>query len=688
MTVWNWNAKPEECIYMDFETQSLVNIRTEGGRKYIADPSTRVSIAAFVQGERRTVWVVPNRVPVGYVVPYGWDLHTGETPPDWVLDPAYTLVAHNAAEFDALVWEKCVGVPVRWSDSMHLCRAAGLPGGLDKACFAAFGARKDPHGYALINLLCVAKVIGGQVTYPMATPHAWSMFIEYCCTDVLLLSQLYPLVFPYAEPEALAVHEAINARGIPIDQRFAMRLVMLQEELRAKKGEEFAELSGIESCDARSVKVVSEWLRQIGVQIPEKDGKPTLDRAVLKRVFKEPESVGDDPLEQAIAALYARMEMTRATAGKAIAALKNSDPDGYARGQHVYYGAHTGRFSARGFQPHNFIRGVGSLDMELACTPDLTLTEVEALACYNKCTASDIIATLLRPIVAAPYVTVADFGQVEARGIAWIADDMDALSEFEKWDSDPYIIIASTIFGRPITKADKLERQIGKVVELGCGYGMGRVKLAAYCAAQGLDLAAIGVDPAKCIEVYRSQHAPIKNCWKLLENAVHQAVQGQPGAVCKCEFYTNAGGHLHIRLPSGRPLVYRNARIVMEVPGYSTPERPCQPIPTVKFDHPRGYAGTLYGGRIAENIVQAICRDLLVSALVRLEQHELSPCMHAHDESVCLSDRLDDVCRIQSTPPKWAEGFPLMVEGHTWRRYTKSPPKSAPRRIAMNGEVR
>lgn len=696
---WNWHAKTKDIIFMDFETQSVVDIRKEGGRRYIEDPSTRISIASFMDAQRKTCWVIPGRTPTGIVVPAGWELHLDPEPPPWIYD-GRTLCAHNAGEFDKHVWDKLVGTDVPWIDSMPICRAAGLPGSLDKTSFSLFGERKDGRGYALINLLCKAKVFGGEIQYPMATAAAWSAFIEYCCRDVELLARLFPMVEQYADPDMLAVSQTVNDRGVPIDTEFAARLVTLQSMVKIYRGKEFEELTGFEATGKGSQKAIMNWLSSIGVRLPEKNGKPSLDKKELNRLFKEPDAFVDGPNEElsgAIAALQARMEMTRATAGKAEAALTHVSSDGRARGQVIANGAHTGRYSGKGFQPHNMPRPAKGVNPWEHCDPNLGFDQIIHIA--NKateiqrqtdpdaeCTISDVISSLIRPMLRShTHFGVSDYAAVEARGVAIVCDQADAIAEFRKPDADPYIPLASRIFGRPITKADETERWIGKAAILGCGYGMSWKKFVLYCAMQKVDLEKRGVDPKRVVDMYRESHPKIAAGWKLVHEAALRAAEGQEVVACRCTFYRDQND-MHIVLPSGRHIVYRNTRIKMMVPAYAALFGfRCDPVPTVVYDHPHGYEGMLYGGKTMENIVQALCRDLLVDALVRVEAAGLNPVLHVHDEIITEGTDTGELCRLMSIPPAWCPDFPITVEGYQYPRYLKAAPKSAPHFRAIGG---
>lgn len=392
-----------------------------------------------------------------------------------------------------------------------------------------------------------------------------------------------------------------------------------------------------------------------------------------------------DRIERVIEVLKLRQLATRGSVGKINRAYELLDDDGRLRDWATYYGAHTGRWSGRGFQPHNLPRGV-KIDIE-ACLDafdagTLTLDTVRKAA--PGVAIDDALASLLRPaVVAAPghRLLICDYAAIEARGIAWVAGEEVLLNLFRRGD-DPYCAMASVIFGREITKKDAAERQIGKVVVLGCGYGMSARKFAAYCELQRIDLLAAGVTGDSCVKAYRHTNSNIVAVWKAYNSAAFDAVAHDVvRSAGRCVFGMR-GGSLCIRLPSGRELVYRDARIEDRVPGYckalGIPETP---RPTVCYTKPHGYEGNLYGGLLAENIVQATCRDLLATSLVLCERNNLPVVLHVHDEIVCevpelpttvCNWALEDLAEIMTTPPPWAEGFPIGVEGFTAKRYSKS----------------
>ena len=281
------------------------------------------------------------------------------------------------------------------------------------------------------------------------------------------------------------------------------------------------------------------------------------------------------------------------------------------------------------------------------------------------------------------------------------------LNQFARGE-DVYCDFAGRIFGRPITRKDELERKVGKEAVLGCGYGMGAERFGSDCAAKGIDLVRAGTTAAAVVEGYRDAYPAIagvrqswseKNfrrggLWKSVEQAALQAVvTGRTHYAGRCTFERD-GATMVVVLPSGRRLHYRNARIEQQVPGYArTLGLSAAAKPTLVFDEGKKLAVSTYGGKLVENIVQAICRDLLAAALLECERQGLAVVLHVHDEIVVETDAgraesdLQRLVSVMSTPPAWATGFPLQVEGFAAQRYSKSGPAGAPQAKARDGRL-
>ena len=255
-----------------------------------------------------------------------------------------------------------------------------------------------------------------------------------------------------------------------------------------------------------------------------------------------------------------------------------------------------------------------------------------------------------------------------------------------------YCEMAGRIFGHPVARSDKTERRVGKETCLGAGYGMGAPTFALYCAGLGIDLAAADTTAAACIEAFRTAYPAIAGhpagvcagqvlrkggIWREYMSAAMRAVLERTSVFAgRCAF-TRAGEDLVATLPSGRELNYRRCRVESRVPGYAGRlGLPPRPRPTLVYDGPRGES-VLFGGKITENLVQAICRDLLCCALLRCERAGLPVVFHVHDEVVLevprprAEEALHCLVEIMVSPPRWAAGFPVVAEGFASPRYTK-----------------
>jgi DNA polymerase len=648
--------------------------------------------AVFLADDRVIVWVPAGRAPEDWwdqpFWPDGWpqrrySAYIQDIVPKivrlWIAE-GYTFVAHNAEAFDAEAWERLVGGPQpSWYDTVHCCRAGGLPAALDKVGKVITGKGKDGGAEAL-KLLYTKKP--GK-PYPVGTLQLWKQVLAYNIADVLLLEQVYHATRDYGEADVLAVNATVNDRGCPVDINFARLLkgFWSEHQMTARKNVATLTEGDIAEGDVRSVPKVKSWLAKHGLPLA------SLNRAGLEELMRDPDGFfgdTDDPnVARVTAVIRNRQSATMATAGKLDRLFSTVDEDSRVRGILTYHGAHTGRWSGRDLQPHNMPRGikldVGGLLAKYHAGA-LTLADVGG---------ADALATLFRPIICAgpdKDLAICDYAGVEARGIAWVAGDQNALAAFADASRDIYCEMSSAMFGRVITKADASERQVGKIVCLGAGYGMGANKFGAFCRLVGADLAAVGVTAEQCVRAYRDTYPAIPCVWRGYQRAVERVItSGGEQHAGKCAFYREQDT-LVIVLPSGRELRYRGAKIVMTPPGWN-PTAP--PIPAIRYASGWGFDKTLYGGLLAENIVQALCRDLLADAMVKAARAGLSVVLHVHDEIVCeeaeANVALATLAKIMSTPPPWARGFPLRCEGFVGKHYTKGAMMGAFTIDYMNG---
>lgn len=727
-------------VFIDLETQSTADLKAAGSARYASDPTTRIGTAVALRDGDMVVWVpravwgkTPCNLTADDVWPEGWPRVSGfrvvvsDSPPPtlltWAANPSAPFVAHNANAFDALVWERFAPAPAGgWFDTLLAARAGGYPGALERLSQMLLGRGKDEAG-RLLKRFCEGKVAqSGRVRYCEGEPGTLHLILRYNIADVLLLEQIYAKVQSYGEADVIAADRAINNRGVRLDVDLAKLLLTASGEAAEEATREITHLTrgAIHRGNVRSRNQVLAWAWEQGAALPDLR-KKTVDRfgeehqddfdALMDGL--DGEDVPAANLGTVARVLKLKQTVGRITAKKLERALASVSPDGRLRHLLAYYAAHTGRWAGKGFQPHNLTKSV----IKKINTPGMlsarSLDPMKAEAARHGAPLDDVVAALLRPCFRADDGMVLlpiDFAAIEARGVAWCAGEAGLLDLFAS-GGDPYCDLASKIFGRTITKADA-ERQVGKIGILGAGYGMSGAKMGANCVADGIDLESVGVTAEQIVDTYRDSYPAIAGrvvdvrekdgrvfkvrrggLWQSLDLACKRAVEwGKEASVGNCRIYRD-GSTLVIELPSGRPIYYRNARVEDRVPGY------CEMLglppvmkPTLLYGGPRG-TRNLYGGKICENLIQAICRDLLATAIVRMEAEGLPSVLHVHDEAVPevprgeMESALRRACEIMSTPPPWAAGFPIKVEGFAGEHYTKGPLPGWPECVAENGCV-
>jgi DNA polymerase len=297
-----------------------------------------------------------------------------------------------------------------------------------------------------------------------------------------------------------------------------------------------------------------------------------------------------------------------------------------------------------------------------------------------------VISDCLRAMIVAKDghdLIAADFANIEGRVLAWLAGEQWKVDAFKDYDAgtgpDLYKLAYGRAYGLEAKDVTKDQRQVGKVMELALGYQGGVGAFQTMARGYGVKMADEQADDIKT--KWRAAHPRIKQFWYDLENAAIAATvdKGEVKRVGKIMF-KKAGSFLWCRLPSGRSLCYPYPRVAeVEVP-WTNKDGSQATKPTLfhwGVDPVTKQWGedSTYGGRLVENVTQAVARDILAAALFRLDKHGCNICMHVHDECVLEVPHgwgsVDEVCRIMSQPPGWAEGLPIAVEGYRSKRYRK-----------------
>jgi DNA polymerase len=371
--------------------------------------------------------------------------------------------------------------------------------------------------------------------------------------------------------------------------------------------------------------------------------------------------------------LELRQAVSKTSTAKYQAFEMRSRYDGRLRDILMYWAASTGRWGGKGVQPQNFPRGTIKNTIQAAgilAEGDLELVRMiygDPMSAFSSC---------LRNMIVAPegkVFDVADYAAIETRVLFWVANHEAGLKALRE-DRDLYCEQASDIYGRHITKEDALERQVGKGVILGCGYQMGWKKFLQTCLSQG-----ITIDEAiaqKAVTSYRTVNYPVVRLW---DNTIRAAIAAvlNPKKRFKINHVTwfVENGFLWCELPSGRRLAYYGPEVRYEMTPWGD-KRPVLYHYGVNPVTRKWQSDKTYGGRLVENIIQAISRDLMAEAMLKIEATGIwEIVLSVHDELIGERKKGEGsnelFNELMSAVPAWGEGLPVKVEGWSGERYRK-----------------
>ena len=488
-------------VYLDFETQSACNLRKHGAYVYAEHPSTSVLCAAiWVVGREDMIFWTPERIdglvmPPAYNYEYGLDFLV-----DMVTAQPTRIEAQNHA-FERAIWTRCLprfaaakGLvlpePAEWGDTMDILLSRGLPAGLDAAGSYLFGMPKDAAGQAILRSIWGPDKTG---RLPVPTTAQIQGIIEYNGRDTVVsaaVAHRFGNVMTTNEEERVRrLHHKVNHRGIHLDKDFARTLRDWDEVFKVKAAQQVEEVT--HGQIKRSDLTRREFLRQtLNTQLPQHLYLQNMRADSLERLIDPEEDCFDevDPDVQTVIKNY--LVFSRAALSKVDRALNVVAADGRAHAQLRYWGAATGRWSGYEIQPQNLKKPNEDLDIaaantlieercvEMAAgrwTPEMDAAMLEDFAVLCKdMPPYELLGSLIRGILhpgEGRVFVVGDFAQVEARGILWLAGDDEGLVEHRASDHggpDVYCVLASSMYGKPITKKDKGPRSGGKIGVLAC----------------------------------------------------------------------------------------------------------------------------------------------------------------------------------------------------------------------------
>lgn len=702
-------------LHLDFETRSTADLKKVGAHAYFEHPSTDLWCAsyAFGQGEVRT-WRRNDPPP--------------EDVKQYVLATDGPVTAWNAS-FERLAWRHLWGPrhglpPIgetRFRCTMTEALGMNLPAKLDKAGPAVNSAlRKDEGGHRLMMKMCRPRRIesdGSVVWWDVA--EQIDRLVAYCEQDVRVereignvLLRLRPL-----EVKLYNLDAKINDRGVFIDQSLCQSAQYVVQESMKLLDREMRHVTGGRVTGCSNVSDLLKLVQQNGFDTESMDKENVEDLL----------AIAEDNMPMLLRqALEIRQEGSKTSTSKIKAMLARRQTDGRIRGNLQFYGASaTGRWAARGVQLQNLPRPTIIGSKVNAPTP--VDQQIETAISYVKQGSAmmieaaygrplTLVSDLVRSMLMAPpdkILRSSDFSNIEGRVVAWLAGQEDKLDAFRAADAgtgpDLYLVAAEGIYNRKVGKDDK-ERQIGKVAELSLGFQGGPRAFAKMAKNYGVRIGELydgiwansaiefqeralqgwenrgrttgmserGWKAAEVIKLaWRAKNWRIAAFWTELEDAALDAVR-EPGSITQAgriRFKKN-GSFLFCLLPSGRGLCYPYPSIE------TRRDKETGRIQTkLKFKSVDQYTKkwgdkTFYGGLGVENVTQAVARDVMAEAMLRVEDAGYYPILTIHDEIISETDKdfgsMEEYNALMMESPLWAAGLPITAAGWQGLRYRKN----------------
>lgn len=553
-------------ITIDFETRSTVDLRKCGTSVYARHPSTEILCLAycFKQGPVE-IWTPGDAAPEALLDAVAWGVELVE--------------AHNVF-FERNIWRWICNERMGWPDvrfenwrcSMAACCRLTLPRSLDEAG-AALGAtqRKDSEGHKIMMRLSKPrKPTKSDPSLWDNDPEKLRKLYSYCKQDVLAEREISHTTEPLAgsELKIWQMDQQINLRGLCVDRKALKDSLAIVEQTYADCCGAITAITGSQIQSPKQVAAIISFVKsQMGETMPDLSAETVttwLGREDLPLVVR--------------GVLNLRQQASKASTGKLKSMLARCDSDGRVRGNLVYHGAATGRWAGSGIQIQNFPRGslsVEEIEMVHRVLPRRSGKALDLLLGPP----IDCISSSLRSMIRAATgnrLLVCDFASIEARVLAWIAQQGDLLDVFVR-NGDVYKAMAARIYDKDESEITKQERQLGKVAILGLGYGMGWKAFVDTCQR----MAGVSIDAAmskKVVKIYRDANCKIKEFWGSLGTACIRAIETQELHRVGRLVITYDGTWLKIKLPSGRCLHYREPSIREVVAPWSV-----------------GYRGTIFG---------------------------------------------------------------------------------------------
>lgn len=667
-------------LHIDFETRSAVDLKVFGLDIYSHHETTDAWCLCYAFDEDQVkTWRI------------------GEALPQEIYDHVKAgkpVVGHNVT-FEFAIWNNCMRKKYGWPTlkisqcycSMAMAYAMSLPPSL-KMLARALNAKtqKDMDGHALmLSMSKPRKWVDGKPEF-WNVPERLERLIKYCINDVAAERDCEKMMVPLSESERRVwlLDQRINQRGIGVDREACEKTLALAKIVQKDLNKKIKQATEGAISETSEATAILRWCNDNGIpmeSLKKHDMEEWLELEHLPSNVREVLEIRGDAAKISVKKLDVMLNM--------------SLRDGRLRGQFQYHGAGPGRWSGRGVQLHNLPRPLKEYKdaaLQQAIIDGIRsgyLDENDIDNLYGPF--MRVISSLVRGYLVSTSgqdFIGADLANIEGRVLAWLAGEEWKLDAFRAYDagtgSDIYLLTAGRILKKKASEVDDDERQAyGKVPELALGYGGGVGAFQSMAVNYNVEVTNEEADEIKMD--WRAVHPATYKFWGQLNSAAMSAVRNAggtfyAGAKGRQIAFKVAGSFLWVKLPGGRCLCY-------PFPEISTVKAPWgDQIQCVTYMGVDGRAKsktkgkwvrlTTYGGYWAENVTQAVARDILVEGMFRMEDRNYPIVLHVHDENVAeVAKEYGDVKEVEelmSIVPVWAQGLPIAAKGFRGTRYRKA----------------
>ncbi|SCI86481.1 bifunctional 3'-5' exonuclease/DNA polymerase [uncultured Clostridium sp.] len=656
-------------ISIDIETYSKIDLTKSGVYKYIEEDFEILLIAYAYNDEE--VQII--------------DLKNGEKiPPQFkkdLFDENIIKTAFNA-NFERVCLSKYFNKNL--SPKMFRCTQVhalylGLPHGLDNvAKTLRLKEQKLEEGKNLIRFFMNKKNVAlinskENSKEKLEVLKKYEEFKKYCINDVVversIKKVLEKIKIPEIENKLWKLDQEINDRGVLADKKLLENACIYDSEFKETLIKKLKNITKVEN--PKSNNQIKNYLKSLGLEVN------SLNKESVEKLLKSEEVLNNPKFEEIKEVLNLRSKLNKTSTKKYEAMKRCVCSDGRIRGLFQFYGANrTGRWAGRLVQVQNLPQNkLSNLEEVRSIISNNYKNKLPSRDEYDKC--NEDISNILSQLIRTTFIPkknnrfiIADFSAIEARIIAFLSNEKWRLDVFNT-HGKIYEASASKMFNvdiNEITKESEL-RQKGKIAELALGY-QGGVGALVSMGAYNMNLCE--EDLIEIVKAFRSSNINIVKLWKKVERAFIKAVKDKTIVnIDKNISFIYEGNILFIKLPSGRRLSYIRPRIDYNN-SFNKYVITYEGVDSVSKKQTRL---TTYGGKLVENIVQAIARDILGYAMLNLKDRGFDIVMHVHDEIVVEVENnissVEEICQIMCEENPYLKDLTLKADGFESMYYKK-----------------